>query len=203
MSNDSSGVQNGPAVKSGLLKWLRRRAMPIAGLLLVIGIITAIFYVKFNHPETIDELEKYGYAGAFVISVLFNATLILPAGNMLIQMTLGATMLSPVLLGVISGTGAAIGETTGYIAGRSGRGLLAKSHMYGRVESWVRKWGALTIFVFSMVPFVFDLVGIAAGALRVPFWKFFIACMLGRIILYVTMIWLASLGYRWVLPWFD
>jgi membrane protein YqaA with SNARE-associated domain len=107
------------------------------------------------------------------------------------------------LVGLVSGAGAAIGETTGYIAGRSGRSLLAKSRIYSRVEEWVRKWGVYAIFVFSIVPFMFDLVGIAAGALRFPFWKFFIACMLGRMVLYVTVISLASLGYEWIPTWFD
>ena len=199
MNNSDESIPEKIPVKRGIFGWLRKRAMPIAGLVLVLGIMAAIFYVKYTHPDIIDELENYGYLGAFVISIIFNATLILPAGNMLIQMTLGATMLNPVLLGVVSGGGAAIGEITGYVAGRSGRGLIAKSRMYTQIEEWVRKWGVLTIFVFSIVPFVFDLVGIAAGALRVPFWKFFIACMLGRMVLYVIMISLASQGYEWIL----
>ena len=186
-----------------MLGWLRKRIIPLAGLLLVIAIMAGICYVSMQYPDKIDDLKNYGYPGAFVISVIFNATLILPAGNILIQMTLGATVLSPVLVGLASGAGAVVGETTGYIAGRSGRGLITKSRMYGRVENWVRKWGILTIFLFSVVPFVFDLAGIAAGALRFPFWKFFIACLLGRVILYVFMVWLASLGYEFVLPWFS
>lgn len=186
-----------------MLAWLRKRIVPLAGLLLVLAIMAGILYIKIQCPETIEELEKYGYAGAFIISIIFNATLILPVGNMLVQMTLGATVLSPVLVGLAGGVGATIGETTGYIAGRSGRGLIKRSKMYGRVEGWVKKWGVLTIFVFSIVPFVFDLVGIAAGALRFPFWKFFLACMAGRIVLYVSMVWLASLGYRVIVPWFS
>ena len=187
------------------LVWFRKRILPMAGLLLVLAIMAGILYVNIRFPEIIEELDRYGYAGAFIISIIFNATLILPAGNMLIQMTLGtAAALSPVLVGFAGGVGASIGETTGYVAGRSGRGLIKrKSQMYGRVEGWVKKWGILTIFVFSIVPFVFDLVGIAAGALRFPFWKFFLACMAGRIMLYVTMVWLASLGYRVILPWFG
>ncbi len=186
-----------------MLGWLRKRIIPLAGLILVIAIMAGVLYFNMRCPERIEELKNYGYLGAFIISIVFNATIILPAGNMLIQMALGATVLSPVLVGLVGGAGAAIGEITGYIAGRSGRGLVAKSQIYGRVEGWVRKWGVLTIFAFSVVPFVFDLVGIAAGALRFPFWKFFAACLMGRIILYVFIVWLASLGYQIVLPWFD
>jgi membrane protein YqaA with SNARE-associated domain len=202
-SDNTDNTRDKAPVRGGFLHWLRRRIIPIAGLVLVLGIMAAILYLKYSHPEILDELENYGYLGAFIVSIIFNATLILPAGNMLIQMTLGATTLSPVLLGLASGAGATIGEITGDVAGRSGRGLITKSKMYGRVEIWVKKWGVLTIFVFSIVPLVFDLVGIAAGALRVPFWKFFIACMLGRILLYITMIWLVSLGFDWIIEWLD
>lgn len=199
MSDNTDNTQEKPPEKSGILRWLRKRIIPIAGLTLVIVIMAGIIYVNAVHPEIIDDLKDYGYFGAFIISAIFNATLLLPAGNILIQMTLGATVLSPVLVGLASGAGAAVGETTGYVAGRSGRNLLAKSSMYNRMERWVRKWGVLTVFFISIVPFVFDLVGIASGALRMPFWKFFIACMLGRIVLYVTLISLASVGYDWVL----
>ena len=186
-----------------LWAWCKGKIVPLAGLLLVICITFGIFYCYKYYPEKISELETYGYLGAFIISVTFNATLILPVGNMVMLMALGATMPSPVLVGLAGGAGAAIGEIVGYIAGRSGRGLLSKSKMYNRVEGWVRRWGALTIFIFSVIPFIFDLVGIAAGAMRYPFWKFFLLCWLGRTILYIFMIWLASMGLNVVLPWFD
>lgn len=187
----------------GVPGWLRRNSIPLVGLLLVIAITVGIFYFDRHYPGKIEELETYRYMGAFLISVIFNATLILPVGNMVIMMTLGATMPSPALVGLVGGTGAAIGEIVGYIAGRSGRGLVTKSQLYSRVEGWLQRWGNLTIFVFSLVPFVFDLVGIAAGALRFPFWKFLFLCWLGRTILYVFMVWLASLGLKIVLPWLS
>ena len=187
----------------GVLGWLRGKIVPLAGLLLVIAITVGIFYFYRHYPGRIEELRTYGYIGAFVISVTFNATLILPAGNMLIMVAIGANMpmAGPVVVGLIGGAGAAIGEITGYIAGRSGRGLVAKGRMYSRVEGWVRRWGAITIFIFSVVPFIFDLVGIAAGALRFPFWKFFVLCWLGRTVLYVFMVTMAALGLKIILPW--
>jgi len=187
----------------GVLSWLRKKIIPLAGLLLVIAITVGIIYFYRQYPGRIEGLKTYGYLGAFVISVTFNATLILPVGNMLILAALGAAMPSPVVVGLVGGTGAAIGEIIGYIAGRSGRGLVARSQIYNRVEGWVQKWGAMPIFVFSLVPFVFDLVGIAAGALRFPFWKFFFFCWLGRTILYVVFVSLVAWGFKVVLPWFG
>ncbi|MGD0780167.1 MAG: VTT domain-containing protein [Dehalococcoidales bacterium] len=188
--------------KKGMWGWIRRNIISLAGLLVVIIITGGIFYFYKQYPDKIDELKTYGYLGAFVISIILNATIILPVGNMAILMAIGATMPSPVIVGLVGGLGAAIGELTGYIAGRSGRDLVAKSKMFNRVESWVRKWGMLPIFIFSMVPFFFDLVGIAAGALRIPLWKFFVPCWLGRTILYVVMVSIASLGLK-LLPWFG
>jgi membrane protein YqaA with SNARE-associated domain len=186
-----------------MFEWLRKRIIPLAGLLVVIIITGGILYCYKQYPGRIDELKNYGYLGAFIISIILNATLILPVGNMAILMAVGATMPSPAIVGLVGGLGAAIGEMTGYIAGRSGRDLLARSKMYNRVEGWVRRWGMLPIFVFSMVPFFFDLVGIAAGALRVPFWRFFIPCWLGRTILYVVMVMAASWGLKSLIPWFG
>jgi membrane protein YqaA with SNARE-associated domain len=185
------------------LGWLRSKIIPLASLLLVIVIVVCIFYFYWRNPGMFKELKAYGYLGAFVISIILNATIILPVSNMAVMMSIGATMHSPVLVGLVGGFGAAIGELTGYVAGRSGRGLVARSHMYSRVEGWVRRWGWLAIFIFSVVPFVFDLVGIAAGALRLPLWKFFIPCWLGRTVLYVVMVTLATLGLKILVPWLD
>lgn len=86
------------------------------------------------------------------------------------------------------------------MAGYSGRGIAQRSKMYNRVEGWLKRWGELAIFVFSIVPFAFDLGGIAAGVLRFPFWKFFILCWLGRTILYVAVAMFGAWGWEVVLP---
>jgi membrane protein DedA with SNARE-associated domain len=164
--------------------------------------MAAIFAVYFNNPDIFKKLEGYGYPGAFIISIILNGTIIFPVSNMAVMMALGATMPLPWLVGVAGGAGAAIGEMTGYIAGRSGRGLLARSKVYNRVESWVKRWGWLAVFTMSIVPFVFDVVGIIAGALRMPVWRFFLACWLGRTVSYVFMVYMASLGFK-ALPWFG
>jgi membrane protein YqaA with SNARE-associated domain len=187
----------------GLFGWLRKKIVPLVGLLLVIAITVCIFYLYWRNPGRIKELEAYGYLGAFIISIVLNATIILPVSNMAIMMAIGATMPAPAIVGLVGGLGAAIGELTGYVAGRSGRRLVARSQIYSRVEGWVQRWGWLTIFVLSIVPFVFDLVGIAAGALRLPLWKFFLPCWLGRTILYVAMVSAAAYGLRTLVPWFG
>ena len=180
----------------GKRDWLKKRLVPVLTLLLVIALVSGVFYFYKKYPGRIYELKAYGYLGAFLISLILNATVVLPAGNFLIIATLGATLPSAILVGLAGGVGAAIGEITGYTAGYSGRAVIQRSTLYGRIEGWVRKWGIIAIFAWSIVPFFFDLAGIIAGVLRIPLWKFLIACWLGRTILYVVIALAGARGWQ-------
>jgi membrane protein DedA with SNARE-associated domain len=182
--------------------WFKKHYLPLLGLLATLAIIAVVSIIYIKNPHIFKELEGYGYTGVFVISVVLNATIILPVSNMTIIMAMGATLPLPIIVGVVGGIGAGIGEMTGYLAGRSGRGLLSKSNMYTRVEKWVKRWGWIAIFVLSIVPFFFDIAGIIAGAMRMPVWKYFLATWLGRTVIYVTVAYLASIGIH-ALPWLS
>jgi len=198
-------ADNGPPRKSGN-RSRTRRFIFFFTLVVVIGLTVALHLTYGRHPERLTELRNYAYGGAFLISLIGNATIIFPGAVLVILSNLGIVLYSstglagPIIVGLAGGVAAAIGETTGYIAGYSGREVVVGRKMYGQIEGWVRKWGSLAIFVFSLVPFMFDLVGIVAGVLRFPFWKFIIFCGLGRTILYVVFIMLAALGFRALLP---
>ncbi len=176
-------------------KWLRQRIFPILTLSLVIAIIVGVFYFYQKYPEKIEALEEYGYLGAFLISIVLNATIVLPMGAFAAVFTLGAILPFFPLVGLAAGLGAAIGEMTGYMAGSSGRAIIRRQTLYKRLEEWLKKWGAMTIFAFSVAPLFFDIAGIAAGTLRFPAWKFFVACWLGRTLLYLIIAWAGHVGW--------
>jgi len=176
--------------------WVRNRLLPILGLVLIIGIVVGVFFFYRSYPERVEALEGYGYMGVFFISVLLNATIVLPAGNFLVLATMGAILPSATLVGLVGGLGAAVGEMTGYAAGYSGQAIITRQRVYTWLKGWVQRWGMLTIFILSIVPFVFDLAGIAAGVVRFPLWKFFLACWLGRTILYLVIAWGGALGWE-------
>lgn len=190
-------------------KSARRRLIFVVTLLLVIAITVALQLVYGLHPERLKELKSHFYLGAFLISIIGNATIIFPGAVLVMLSNLGILLYSstglygPIVVGLVGGIGAAIGEITGYVAGYSGREIVERKKMYGRVEGWLRKWGAPAIFLFSLIPFVFDLIGIAAGILRFPFWKFLLLCGLGRTILYTVFVTLAALGWKAILPFFG
>ncbi|MDD4875705.1 MAG: VTT domain-containing protein [Dehalococcoidales bacterium] len=186
--------------KMSKIKWIKKRLVPVLALLLVIAITVGIFYFYKNYPDRIEQMEKYGYLGVFLISLLFNASVFLPSGNIFILSVFGAVLPSAVLVGVVGGAGAAIGEMTSYIAGYSGHGIAQRTSMYSRIEGWMRRWGSLTIFIMALIPFVFDLAGIIAGVLRYPFWKFLLFSLLGRTLLYIGVALAGSWGWEAVLP---
>ncbi len=59
---------------------LKNILIPLLILLVVIAIWVGIFYFYQRYPGRFDELKGYGYLGAFLLSLLFNATVILPLG---------------------------------------------------------------------------------------------------------------------------
>jgi membrane protein YqaA with SNARE-associated domain len=189
-----------------VIKHRRRRLLFIIAFLLVIAVTVALQLTYGRNPERLVELRAHFYWGAFLISIIGNATIIFPGAVLVILSNLGILLYGstglygPIIVGLLGGVGAAIGEITGYIAGYSGREIMARGKIYGRVEGWISKWGGWAILLFSMVPFAFDIVGIAAGIIRFPFWRFLFFCWLGRTILYIVFITLAALGWRALLP---
>ncbi len=180
-------------VKKG--EGLRKKVIPILTVLLVVAITAALFLYR----DRVAELGNYGYLGAFLISLVANATIILPMPGLLLLIGLG-TVCNPILVGLVGAVGGAIGELTGYTAGRSGRGLAGREKMYTRAENWMRKRGFVTIFLFSLLPILpLDVAGMVAGALRFPVWKFLLACFLGKALLYIVLIQTGAWGWEAVL----
>ncbi len=137
--------------------------------------------------DTIGRYAAYGYPGVFIISLLGNATLILPAPSFAIVFAVGG-VLNPYLVGMAAGCGAALGEMTGYLAGLGGRGMLEDKKFHQRLEALMTRRGAWLIFFLAFIPNpAFDVGGILAGALRMPWWKFLAATVAGKSIRFVLL----------------
>ena len=124
--------------------------------------------------------RQAGYGAVGLIVLVGSAGLVIPVPALAVTCTT-ATFLNPAAVAVIAGLAGTVGELTGYFLGRSGRGLIDQNRFYQKVEYWMRKRGWLLLFVISAVPNpVFDVAGIAAGALRYPLWRFMLAVGLGK-----------------------
>jgi len=194
----SNMISNNKPAGVGKRERAKKIITPLLTLLLVIAISVGIFLYRGK----VAELEGYGYLGAFLVSLVSNATIILPAPGLLIILALG-TAFPPVLVGLAAGIGAAIGEMTCYMVGYSGQGIVENRRLYGKSVQWLKRWGALTVFIFAATPLPFDVMGIAAGLLRFPFWKFFLACWLGKTVVNILAAYAGLYGWETMLRFFT
>ncbi len=147
-------------------------------LAVVIGITVYIFSIR----DRVEDFAQYGYPGIFLVMLMANATVIIPAPGVAVVFAMG-NIFNPFLVALAAGTGGAIGELSGYLAGFSGQAIVENSKAYNRVLPWVQKYGAWAILVLSAIPNpFFDLAGIAAGVAKIPVWKFLFFCWIGQII---------------------
>jgi membrane protein YqaA with SNARE-associated domain len=163
-----------------------------AALTLIGTILLTVALILLVPVTVLEQLGQYGYVGVFLFVLLSNATIVLPSPALAATFLAGKT-LDPLLVGIISGLAAGIGESTGYLAGASGSQLI-RSRFYPRIERWVARWGTLAIFALALPPNpLFDLAGIAAGTLRMRFRSFIVACTLGKTVRFLVIAWLGSL----------
>jgi membrane protein YqaA with SNARE-associated domain len=161
----------------------RTKIIRILAVLVAIGISIAIFLLRSKID--IERLKSYRYIGIFVISFLAYATVLLPAPGAAFVFTMGLAFkdvpFNTIRVALAAGSGAALGELSGYLAGLGGQAVLERRAIYQKLTGWMEKRGAITVFLLSALPNpLFDLVGLIAGALRMSPWKFLFWCWVGE-----------------------
>ena len=163
-------------------------------LLFALGVTVGIFVFR----EQLRNLNELAYAGAFLSMLIGNATLILPVPGLIFVFALGSS-LNPLLVGLVAGPGAALGELTGYVAGYGGSAIIDNIKLYDRIKLWMEKYSLIPITVLAAIPNpAFDMAGIVAGSLRIPWWKFLVAAWIGKTIQALTIAYAGALGATWV-----
>ena len=166
-------IQNAPKKAN-----LRTTILRIVAILAVIGITIYTYSLR----DRIAEFQALGYPGIFLVALIANATILLPAPGAALVAAVGA-IFNPLGVGLAAGTGGAIGELSGYLAGFSGQAVIERTDVYAKIKPWVDKYGGWSILVLSAIPNpLFDVAGIAAGIAKMPFWTFFFFIWIGQII---------------------
>ncbi len=174
----------------------RRRltVLRLLALLAVIGITVFIFSIR----DRAEQIAGYGYPGIFLLSILANATLILPAPGWAVTFAMGAVF-HPFGVGLAAASGATLGELTGYMAGFSGQAVMENTRVYEKLLGWTRRYGGLTIITLAAIPNpLFDLAGIAAGALRMPVGLFLLYTWIGKMIKMMLLAYGGAASIGWL-----
>jgi uncharacterized membrane protein YdjX (TVP38/TMEM64 family) len=181
-----------------LTKRVSKRTLNIIRAVALLAVIALTIVLVINR-EQIQALQAYGYPGIFLFSILANATILVPVPGVVFTSAMGAVF-NPFWVSVAAGSGAAIGELSGYMAGFSGQAVVENSARYEKVVRWMRRYGDVTILVLAFIPNpLFDLAGVVAGILKMPIWKFLFFCVIGKIL---KMMMFAYAG-GWVVNFLD
>jgi membrane protein YqaA with SNARE-associated domain len=178
-----------------------KHRLTILRILALVGVV-ALIVTLFIFRDQVKKLEEYGYVGIFLLSIAANATIIIPLPGVALTTAMGA-IFNPLGVAVAAGLGASIGELSGYAAGFSGQGVVERAALYNRLTTWMKAhqnlaYGLILLLAFIPNP-MFDLAGMVSGALKLPLWKFLIACAIGKIL---KMLMFAYAGYYSV-TWFP
>jgi len=169
----------------------------IAGIVVLIPSV-GLLVVTLVVPDLTDKLEGFGYAGVFLANLASTATVFIPvpgltaAGQALIITQ--AKHLNPIVVGLLGGTGMALGEVTAYAVGAAGSEAVEEGKFQAperirpaveKIVHWVDwlmdHYGFVTLLVLSAIPNpFFEVAGLSAGASRMNFWRFMLAVMIGK-----------------------
>lgn len=154
----------------------RTTILRVLAVLAVIGISAYVFSIR----DHVDQFAAWGYPGVFLIALLANATVFLPAPGVAVVFAMGGVF-HPLGVALAAGAGGALGELSGYLAGFGGGAVVENTAAYARIQPWVQKWGGWAVLVLAAIPNpFFDLAGVAAGTLKMPVWKFLLFCWIGQ-----------------------
>jgi uncharacterized membrane protein YdjX (TVP38/TMEM64 family) len=150
--------------------------------ILALLVVIAITYFVYSIRDRVDESAAYGYPGIFLVALMANATVFLPAPGVAVVFAMG-NIFHPLGVALAAGTGGALGELSGYLAGFSGQAVVEKTNIYDRIHPWVVKYGIWAILVLSAIPNpFFDIAGVTAGIAKMSLRRFLVACWIGQLI---------------------
>lgn len=174
-------------------------ALGIVGIVATIIMMIAVIYYR----DELNSLQHYGYIGAFVISILGGATIIIPVPMLAVVFALGGVMKYTWLVGLSAAFGELIGAWTIYATGHgAGRAIVESRHgrvqrAYEKLLGLMERKGPLTLFIVASVinPFFYP-AALAAGALRFGVKKYTVIVLAGKIIKCMTVVYAGSWGIK-------
>lgn len=197
-------TEAGLAVKKMPSWWQSPRGQQWLGIISIAFITIGSCWLAL-HPQWVLLMGRWGYLGAFAISLIASATIILPVPGLAVVIAM-SNALDPITLGIVAGIGSAFGELSGYFAGRSGRALIPpeREALVERLQVWTRRYGALLLVVLAAIPFpLFDFAGMVAGIVQMRVLTFLLSVAIGKSIKYIVLILVGAESLYLMQRWFG
>jgi membrane protein YqaA with SNARE-associated domain len=145
--------------------------------------------------QFLQQLTQFGYFGIFLLSLIGASSIIIPIPYTIIIFLI-AKQYNPILLAIAGGTGAALGEFTGYALGFYGQKIISQERRR-KMEFMVKlfgRYGPLAIFIFALTPLPDDLLFIPLGILQYKPIKAFIPAILGKMLMIYLLAYFGRIG---------
>ncbi len=181
------------------------RSARFAYILGIIGVVLTLLMAAaiIVFDEEVKGMQQYGYVGAFFISILGGATVIIPVPMLAVVFALGGVMPYPWLVGISAALGELVGALTIYMTGHgAGRVISGSKHgriqkAYERMLDLMERRGAIALFaVTSIVNPFFYPAAFACGALHFGLKKYIAIVFVGKIIKCMTVVYAGYWGLK-------
>jgi uncharacterized membrane protein YdjX (TVP38/TMEM64 family) len=167
-------------------------------LIAALGLNLVVLMIPLTWIEGLRGHGTLAYLAAFAITALANASVIVPIPYPGLIALLARVMGSPFDIAIAGAAGSTLGETTAFIVGRVGKTAVEDTRFYRWLKHQLRTplRAFVILFLLSAPPNpFFDVAGLTAGSLGVPFWIFAVATFLGRIL---KMLFFTGLGQQFL-----
>ena len=151
-------------------------------------------------------VSNLGYVGALLAGVLGSSSLFISFFPSYIVIALLGATLNPIVVGLLGGLGAGVGQFLHYYVGLGGRYIMP-AKWKGKLDVWRKKldkYGVLLIFAFAATPLTpDDIIWIPLGAMKYPKLKALIAAVSGKVLLNVVYAHVGYFGWEYLAGFFT
>jgi membrane protein DedA with SNARE-associated domain len=176
--------------------------MAITSVILTMAMFAAI--IIFN--EEVKEMQRWGYLGAFLISILGGATIIIPVPMLAVIVALASAAATPfevAMLGLSAAAGEVIGALIIYYTGHgAGSAINSPKHtriqkVFNKMVGFIERRGSWALFAVTFIinP-LFYPAAFVCGAIKFRLSKFLIVVTIGKLIKCMTVVYAAFYGLK-------
>ena len=163
------------------------RAVALAALCGLLAMNVAVFMLPIDYRV----FGAWAYPGVFIVTFIANAAIALPVPYLPIVGQVARTVDNVPLVVATAALASVLGESVAYAIGRAEKDLFTDHPVYLRLQRLMgRPWRAsLALFVLAapLNP-LFDVAGIAAGALGIPYRTFFWSVFAARLLRFTILV---------------
>ncbi len=148
--------------------------------LLALGLASiSLAVILFRFSSFLETLGPWRYLGVAAAEFGNSAMMVFPTPASAYTFAMGAA-LNPILVGLVGGAAATIGELIGYNLGKRGNSVISDRPSIQRFSAWTERWGAFVLLACAALPVPFDIAGVWAGATRYPLARFIPIVLVGK-----------------------